>query len=177
MWNVQEFGVQYELTMTGQSRTTTSRRKKLCTWNCVCVVKLSWRTQSSCWTVRRPTPMTTWKPRATQCTWRPTLTWHTWWTRECVRSVSLLSSCSVSAVTHMSCTHRMAQVFACLCHLIHAWSERFFWPPSSLSSSFSHSSSTSSNSCYPSTSPKISSNTVYSATKRWCLMTNPSPTQ
>ena len=32
---------QIELTMTGQSRTTTSRRKELCTWNCVYVVKLS----------------------------------------------------------------------------------------------------------------------------------------
>ena len=37
--NMQEFGIQIELTMTGQSRTTTSRRKELCTWNCVCVVK------------------------------------------------------------------------------------------------------------------------------------------
>ena len=33
------FGIQIELTMTGQSRTTTSRSKELCTWNCVCVVK------------------------------------------------------------------------------------------------------------------------------------------
>ena len=100
---------QYELTMTGQSRTTTSRRKEVCTWNCVCVVKLSWRIKPSCWTVRRPTPMTAWKPRSTQSTWNPTMTWHTWWTRECARGVSLLSPCSVSAVTLMSCTHRMAQ--------------------------------------------------------------------
>ena len=34
-----EFGIQVELTMTGQSRTTTSRRKELCIWNSVCVVK------------------------------------------------------------------------------------------------------------------------------------------
>ena len=43
MWNMQEFGIQIALTMTGQSRTTTFRRKELCTWNCVCVVKWSWR--------------------------------------------------------------------------------------------------------------------------------------
>ena len=109
MWNMQEFGIQHGLAMTGQSRSTTSRRKELCTWNCVRVVKLSWRTKSSCWTVRRPTPMTTWKPRSTQSTWNPTMTWHTWWTRECARSVSLFSPCSVSVVTLMSCTHRMAQ--------------------------------------------------------------------
>ena len=85
------------------------QKKRHCTWNCVCVVKLSWRAKSSCWTVRRPTPMTTWKPRSTQSTWNPTMTWHTWWTRECARSVSLLSPCFVSAVTLVSCTHRMAQ--------------------------------------------------------------------
>ena len=34
---MQEFGIQIEWTMTGQSRTTTSRRKELCTWYCVCV--------------------------------------------------------------------------------------------------------------------------------------------
>ena len=42
------------------------------------------------------------------------------------------------------------------------------WSPSS---SFTHSSSTSSSSCYPSTSPRISSNTVYSARR---LMSSPS---
>ena len=72
--------------MTRQSRTTTSRRKELCTWYCVCVVKCSWRIKPLCWTVRRPTPMTTWKPRPTRSTWNPTMTWHTWWTRECARS-------------------------------------------------------------------------------------------
>ena len=39
--NMQEFGIQIEWTMTGHSRTTTSRRKELCTWCCVCVVKCS----------------------------------------------------------------------------------------------------------------------------------------
>ena len=161
MWNMQEFGIQYELTMTGQSRTTTSRRKELCTWNCICVVKLSWRTKSSCWTVRRPTPMSTCKPRSTQSTWNPTVTWHTWWTRACARSVSLLSPCSVSAFTLMSCTHRLAQdvwVFVSS-HPCMKWA----FPLTSLispspSSSFSHSSSTSSSSCYPSTSTRSSSN-------------------
>ena len=33
--------------MTGQSRTTTSRRKALCTWNCVCVVKMKLTSPSS----------------------------------------------------------------------------------------------------------------------------------
>ena len=149
--------------MTGQSRTTTSRRKELCTWNCVCVVKWSSCIKPSCWTVRRPTPMTTWKPRSTQTTWNPTMTWHTWWTRECARSVSLLSPCSVSAVTLIPCTHRMAQdvrVFVSS-HPCMKWA----FPLTSLispspSCSFSHSSSTSSSSCYPSTSPRISSNSL-----------------
>ena len=42
MRNMQEFGIQIEWTMTGHSRTATSRRKELCTWCCVCVVKCSW---------------------------------------------------------------------------------------------------------------------------------------
>ena len=99
-----KFRIQIEWTMTGQSRTTISRRKELCTWCCVCVLKCSWRTKPSYWTVRRPTPMTKWKPRSsetsTRSTWNPAMTWHTWWTRECARSCySLLSPCSVSAVT------------------------------------------------------------------------------
>ena len=126
MWNMQVFGIQYELTMTGQSRTTTSRRKELCTWNCVCVVKSSWRTKSSCWTVRRPTPMTTWKPRSTRSTWNPTMTWHTWWTREWARVVISLRCLALS---HSFLAHiAWLKWSACLCHLIHAWSERFLWP-------------------------------------------------
>ena len=92
-------------------------------WNEVDVIK------PSCCTVRRPTPMTTWKPRSrvtsTRSTWSPRMTWHTWWTREYARSVSLLSPCSVSSVTLIPCTHRMAQgvrVFVSS----HPWSERFF---------------------------------------------------
>ena len=116
--------------MTGQSRTTTSIRKELCTWNCICVVKLSWRTKPSRWTVRRPIPMTTWKPRSTQSTWNPTMTWHTWWTRECARAVVSLRSLVLS---HSFLWHiAWLKMFACLCHLIHAWSERFLWLPWSL---------------------------------------------
>ena len=36
---MQEFGIQIELTMTGHNRTTTSRRKELCTWYCVLTYK------------------------------------------------------------------------------------------------------------------------------------------
>ena len=104
MWNMQEFGIQIEWTMTWQSRTTTSRRKELYIWYCVCVVKCSWRKEPSRWT-RRPTPMTTWKPRSTETSTRSTT-----WTRECARSCySLLSPCFVLAVTLILCTHRMAQ--------------------------------------------------------------------
>ena len=48
------------------------------------------------WTVRRPTPMTSWKPRSTRSTWNPTMTWHTWVTREHARgvvSLVLFGSC------------------------------------------------------------------------------------
>ena len=41
MCNMQEFGIQSQLTMTSRSRTTTSRRKEVCTWNYVCVEKPS----------------------------------------------------------------------------------------------------------------------------------------
>ena len=125
MWNMQEFDIQFELTMAGQSRTTTSRRKELCTWNCVCVVKCSWRMKLSCWTVRRPTAMTTWKPRSTQSTWNPTMTWHTWWTSECARVVVGVRSLvlSQSLLAHIA----RLKMSECLSHLIHAWSERFFW--------------------------------------------------
>ena len=157
------FGTQIELTMTGHNRTTTSRKKELCTLCSVCVVKCSWRIQPSCWTLRRPTPMTTWKPTSretpTRSTWNPTMTWHTWWTREHARSVSLLSPCSVS-VTLIPCTHRMAlnvRVFVSS-HPCMKWAFPLtsLLPPSP-SSSFSHSSLCFSSS-YPSTSPKLSSN-------------------
>ena len=106
MWNMQEFGIQIEWTMTGQSRTTTSRRKELYTWYCVCVVKCSWRIKPSRWTMRRPTSMTTWKPRSRENQHEA----HTTWTRECARSCySLLSPCSVFAVALIPCTYRMTQ--------------------------------------------------------------------
>ena len=137
---------------------------------CVCVVKWSWRIKPSCWTSRRPTPMTTWKPRSTQSTWNPTMTWHTWWTRECARSCySLLSTCSVCAVILIPCTHRTDQdvrVFVSS-HPCMEWA----FPVTSLissspPSSFSHSSSTSNSSCYPSTSPRLSSKSPCAASPR-----------
>ena len=97
--NMQDFGIQIE--MTGHNRTATSRLKEFCTWLCVCVVKCSWRKKLSWGTLRRPTAMTTWKPRPREST-RSTREW----TRNCY---SLLSPCSVSAVTLISCTHRMTQ--------------------------------------------------------------------
>ena len=39
--NMQEFVIQIEWTMTGHNRTTTFRRKEICPWYCVCVVKCS----------------------------------------------------------------------------------------------------------------------------------------
>ena len=97
MRNMQEFGIQIEWTMTGHNRTTTSRRKELCTWFCVCVVKCSWRIKPSCWTLRRPTPMTTWKPRS----WESTRS--TTWTRERARSCCRLRF-QFCVVTLISCT-------------------------------------------------------------------------
>ena len=79
------------------------------------------------WTVRRPTPMTTWKPRSTQSTWNSTMTWHTWWTRECARSVVSLRSLALS---HSFLAHiAWLKMSECSSHLIHAWSERFLWLP------------------------------------------------
>ena len=82
------------------------------------------------------------------------------------------------------CTHSMAQgsrCLECLSHLIHGWSERFLWRPWSLhqpSSSFSHSSSTSSSSFYPSTSPRLRSKILCATSpRRWGQLTSPSPTQ
>ena len=142
--------------MTGHNQTTTSRRKELCTWCCVCVMKCSWRMKSSCWTLKRPTPMTTWKPRS-----RETSTRSTTWTRECACSCySLLSPCSVFAIKLIPYTHRMAQdvwVFVSS-HPCMKWAFSLTsLIPSSPSTSSSHSSSSSSSSFYPSTSPRLSS--------------------
>ena len=156
MWNMQELWIQSELTMTRQSRTITSRRKERYTWYCVCVVKCSWCIKPSRWTMGCPTPMTTWKPRS-----RETSTRSTTWTRECARSCSsLLSPCSVFAVTLIPCTHRMSQdvrVFVSS-HPCMRWAFSLTSSTSpSPSSSSSHSSSSPSSSFYPSTSPRLSS--------------------
>ena len=82
-------------------------------------------------------------------------------------NVRVVVSLRSLALSHSFLAHiAWLKMSECLCHLIHALSERFFWPSSSPSFSFSHSSSTSSSSCYPSTSPRISCNTVYSAFRR-----------
>ena len=120
MWNLQEFGIQIELTMTGHNRTTTSRRKELYTWYCVCVVKCSWRMKPSCWTLRRPTPMTTWKPRSRETTrsttWNSTVTW----TRERARCVAVFVV-SLAVVTLISCTPHGSRCSSVLSHSI-PWS-------------------------------------------------------
>ena len=153
MRNMEEFGIQIEWTMTGHSRTTTSRRKELCTWCCVCVVKCSWRMKPSCWTLRRPTPMTTWKPRSRESTRSTT------WTRERARSCHSLRS-QFCVVTLISCTSHNGSSSGCLrvClipshgrhHACMSWAfslTSLTCSSSSLSSS--HSSLSSSSSFYP----------------------------
>ena len=129
-WNMQEFGIQTEWTMTGQSRTTTSRRKELCSWYCVCVVKCSWRTKPLCWTLRRPTPMTTWKPRS-----RGTSTRSTTWTRECARSCYSIRSLVLTQSFFANIAWlKDVWVFVSFHPMViamHAWRERslwFLWP-------------------------------------------------
>ena len=136
---------------TTHSWTTTSRRKELCTWCCDCVVKCSWRVKPSCWTLRRPTPMTTWKPRSRESTRSTT------WTRERARSCYSLRGqfcvvigprCS-SVCLIPSHGHR----HACMSRAFSMITLTF----SSSSPSSSHSSLSSSSSFYPSTSPRLSS--------------------
>ena len=119
MRNMQEFGIQIEWTMTRHSRTTTSRRKELCTWCCVCVVKCSWRIKPSCWTLRRSTESTR----------------STTWTRERARSVVVFAVSSV--LSHSSLAHRTLAQDVCVCAsfhpmvitMSHAWVDRSLWLP------------------------------------------------
>ena len=131
-WEIcKNLGYRFEWTMTGHNRTTTSRRKELCTWCCVCVVKCSWRIKPSCWMLRRPTPMTTWKPRSRESTRSTT------WTRERARSCYSLRS-QFCFVTLIPCTHRIMAQDVCVCAsfhpmviAMHAWVERSLrlpWP-------------------------------------------------
>ena len=163
MWNMQEFGIQIDLMMTWQSRTTTSERKELCTWNRVCVVKWSWRIKPYWWTVRRPKSMTTWKTKIQRNINTKHMTpiddvsnlENTWLCALCCS----LRSPLFSVDTLISCTHlTMAQdvrVFVSS-HPCMKWA---FLLTSLISSSpspsFSYSSSTSSSSCYPSTSLEV----------------------
>ena len=132
MWNMQEFGIQYELTITGQSRSTTSRRKELCTWNCVCVVKLSWRTNHPAerWDVRHQWQRENQDQHKAHETrqWRDTHGEHV-----NVRVVLVFLVLVLFLLLH-SCLAHIAwlKMFACWCHLIQAWGERSFLPPWSL---------------------------------------------
>ena len=127
--------------------------------------------------MRRPTPMTTWKPRS-----RETSTRNTTWTRECARSCySLLSPCSVSVVTLIPCTHRMAQDVR-VCDSSHPRMKWAFYLTSltspSPSSSSSHSSSSSNSSSCPSTFPRFRSKIPCAISpRRWGQLKSPSLTQ
>ena len=87
-----------------QKRTTKSRKKEICTWYYVCVVKPN-TTSTTTWPPRPRTP-------STQRTWTLTREW----------AVLLIVSQVLVAMIHT--LHRMAQR-CCACHLIHAWSVRF----------------------------------------------------
>ena len=127
MWNMQEFGIQIELTMTGHNWTATSRKTELCTWYCICMVKCSWWMKPYCWTLRRPTPMTTWKPRSRETTRSTTRT------RERARSVAVfvvLVLCCHTHLLHTSHGSRCSSVCLIPSHgHRHAWSERSLWLP------------------------------------------------
>ena len=126
---MQKFGIQFEWTMTGHRRTSTSTRKELCTWCYACVVKCSWRVKPSCWTLRRPTPLTTWKPRSRETTRSTTRT------LEHARSVAVFVVSS--ALLHSSLAHRTLAQDVCVCASfhpmviakLHAWVERSLWLP------------------------------------------------
>ena len=127
MWNMQEFGIQIELTMTGHNWTATSRKTELCIWYCICMVKCSWWMKPYCWTLRRPTPMTTWKPRSRETTRSTT------WTRErarCVAVFVVLVLCCHTHLLHTSHGSRCSSVCLIPSHgHRRALSERSLWLP------------------------------------------------
>ena len=87
-------------------------------------------------------------------------------TSECARSLLVSSCCRHTHSLHT--TSRGSSGPRVCTHLIHAWSERHsstLSPPFHPTSSSLHSPSISRSSCCPSTSTRISSNTVYSANK------------
>ena len=151
MCNMQELWLQSELTMTRQSRTTTSRRKLGITyawWN------RTMRTSDTNDNVKTKTNTKHMKL-------------YTWQVNVHVvfLLVRVVFESSYSLIAHHIAWFKLS---ACLSHLIHAWSERH---SSTLSSPFHptcyspYSPFISSSSCCPSTSTRISSNTVYSANK------------
>ena len=151
MCNMQELWLQSELTMTRQSRTTTPRRKN---WNCVCVVKPNVETSDTNDNVKTKTNT----KHVKLYTWQVNV-------HVVFLLVRVVFESSYSLIAHHIAWLKLS---ACLSHLIHAWSERHSSPlsypfhPTSYSPYYP---SISSSSCCPSTSTRISSNTVYSANK------------
>ena len=136
MWNMQEFGILIELTMTRQNRTTTSRRKELGTWDCVCVVKWSWRikpfllkgetsdTNNNVKTKIQSNINT--KHVKPNNDGTDTLGEHV--------NVRVVVSLRTLALSHSFLAHiAWLKMSECLSRLFHAWSERFLWPSSSFS--------------------------------------------
>ena len=136
-------------------------------------IKKTWIT-NAWWhsTIRRPTPMTTWHPRPTQCTWKR----DTWQVSVHVVFLLVLFSLvsSSSLIAHHIAVFK-AQVVR-VSHLIHAWSERH---SSTLSSPFHptssslYSSSISRSSCCSFTSTRLVGTLRIPPTRRWGLRTNP----
>ena len=112
-------------------------------------------------TIRRPTPMTTWHPRPTQCTWNATM-WQV-----SVHVVFLLVFVSIVSSSSLIAHHIAWLKGPRVCtHLIHAWSERYsstLSSPIHPTSSSPYSSSISRSPSCPSPSTRVSSTTVYSA--------------
>ena len=140
-----------------QKRTTKSRRKEICIWYYVCVVKPS-TTQMTTWPARPRTP-------STQRTWTST--------REC--AVLLVVSQVLVVMIHT--LHHLAQV--CLvraCH-VHTWSERIssaLSPPFPSTSSSSHSSFIS---CTSSTTLRAVASLCTPPKRLWTLLTTPTSSQ
>ena len=155
-----------------------SRRKEICTWYCVCVVKPS------------TTPMTTWLTIKGIAFARWNRARHQWQrdhedpehfqhsAHEHWHVTAQFSCLLVRFVSSWFTLLRMAQG-CCSCHLIHAWDERF---SSTLSPPFSSTSSSSRSSFISCTSSRTSSTSLRAVAglctppKRvWTLWTTPTP--
>ena len=143
-----------------QKWTTNSRRKEICTWYYVCVVKPS------------TIPMTTWPPRprtpSTQRTW--TLT------REC----AVLLFVSQVRVVMIHTLHRMAQGVAHVISSMHevCGSPSTLSPPFPSTSPSSHSSfDTCTSSCTSSTTLRAAASLCTPPQRVWTLLTTPTSSQ